>query len=745
MMNSAFPDVNDSKPPLDARGMMAGCLRRWKLIVAIPLLFTLLAYIALRFVPPTYQTSAQILIFDPQSRDVSSAGQRTSDNEFDTTAINTEIEVLRSSMLLMNVAKQLKLDEYPEFQKRSRIDALLSSADAMLKDVGIGSVLQANNSINVLLKNVGLGFVFKQDKNNQAIPDATHGGAKRVQVATTILRQHIKIDRVPHSYVVTVSLSSTNARLAQRIVAGLVDEYVAEQRKARRDGLDQLAAGLAAKMSEMKTRIAERETAIEKLKVQSGLADTGKGSLNDQQIADVNAQLLIARDAVVEKRAQFEQLHGRGIGGAFPDTTAASELGQLRVQQSLLAQREAELRSKLGDRHADVIAVTAQLAAVTRAINQENARIVTDVKNSYGIAVRREQSLERSLRNLTATQTDPEDYVKLQQLQRMVDADSRLYETYLTQYTEIGSRAIVGASSQRVITPAGEPTEPSFPVPKQFYMLAAGLGLAAAVLLALLLEYLNPRVTSGAQAERMFGCSVLGVIPYVRRRTALNRGLVKVVMGTPSSVLAEAVRALRVTLQLSNVTTRQKVVLVTSCFPGEGKSTVATILAASSARTGLRVILLDCDLRGRAIRQNSEFGLTEVLSGDAAIDAVVYRDPVVGCDVISAGSRTSTPEELLASKRMSEVIDLLRAHYDYIVIDTAPLLSVVDTLALTMLADKILLVVDRNVVRRNSIAEAFRHLGADAQRIVAMVFNKVEPKKLQYYQYGGYPTRAERF
>ncbi|MBV8134060.1 MAG: CpsD/CapB family tyrosine-protein kinase, partial [Deltaproteobacteria bacterium] len=209
------------------------------------------------------------------------------------------------------------------------------------------------------------------------------------------------------------------------------------------------------------------------------------------------------------------------------------------------------------------------------------------------------------------------------------------------------------------------------------------------------------------------------------------------------SHLNEAVQAMRVSLELSSA--NPKVILVTSALPGEGKSTAAMLLAASSVSSGKRTVLLDCDLRLRstseALRRKRQKGLSEVLRGTAVLPDVITEESVTKINVIPAGSKVPNPAHLLMSQRMLDLIAALRGHFDYIVMDAPPLLPVVDALALGNVADKILVVVEWRRTPLASIREAFRVLRPEVDRVAGIVLNKVDFNELPGYG-GGYQYRS---
>ncbi len=295
-------------------------------------------------------------------------------------------------------------------------------------------------------------------------------------------------------------------------------------------------------------------------------------------------------------------------------------------------------------------------------------------------------------------------------------------------------------ATSRIISPATLPRAPSSPKRILFYAMGTAGGLGGGFLLAFLLEFLRPGVRTGTEIEQSYGRPVIGIIPLVRERKfrgTSDDGLVHRIVHDPFSDVGEAVRALRISFELANADA--KVILITSALPGEGKSTAAMLLAASSANAGKRTVLLDCDLHQHStsnVLQNAHRpGLSELLRGTAELADVLTKDPVTTGYVIPAGSMVPNAADLLMSSRMRDLIAALRKEFDYIVMDTAPLLPVVDALVLTTLADRVLVIVEWSQTPRASISEAFKILRPEAHRIAGIVLNKVDVTQLPGYGY----------
>jgi succinoglycan biosynthesis transport protein ExoP len=718
--------------------LVVSILRHWKLITAVGAFALTATYCALKIVPTSYKSTGQILVFDPQ-RQVTDSAQKPISSFIDATddvAMNTEIEVIKSKLIALRVSRELNLHEDPEFQPSGGLGAMSIWTD------WLGQLLPGPSEA-----------IFQSAGD----PDRAHD--EKLDRAAGALIERLQVERVPLSYIISISATSRDPVKAQRIAAAIAEDYLASQQEARQEALERVASWLKDRTDDLRSRVLETEASIEKVKAETGITDTGLNNVADQQISEVNTQLITARGQAAEKSAYLDQarrvIETNGDVRSIPELAASPATSRLLQQQAELGSREAELRSKLGASHAYVISLREQLAAINKQVIAEADHVLGNLQSSYDIAVRREQSLEASLQKLMRIRGNSEVYLKLQQLRRVADADRKLYENYLSQFNEISQRGTLQSATARIITPATLPNTPSSPRHKILYAVAGIFGLGCGALAAFLIEYSRKGFKTAAQAEQSLRCSVLGAIPLLQHRTSrpiVPQRLVRRVVDTPLSQLSEAVTSIRIGLEVSAAGRRPKVILITSSVPGEGKSAAAMMLASSSASSGRRTVLLDCDLRQQSISgifEKQRFGLSDLLRGFTKLDDVIFTDPKTGSYVISAGSITPNPADLLMSERMRNLIEELRREYDYVVMDTSPLLPVVDALGLAALADKIIIVVEWNRTPQMAVSEAIKMLRPEADRVAGIVLNKVDLKQTHGYGYGywsdhnyGRPRRA---
>jgi capsular exopolysaccharide synthesis family protein len=718
---------NAEAAPADLRSIIGVLLRRWKLICVVPLVAMIGAYIVLKGVPPQYKSATEILIVNPKVQ--SETPIRPATGIPDAATMGTEIELVQSKSLALRVAKELELDKDPVFLQRGILPQLLEK-------LGLSQVGEW----------LGLSGQEGADKAAQANADPEQPSAA-LDAAAEGLRQRVQVERLGLSYVLSISITTQDPALSQRIADSVAKNFFAEELEARNDARGRAAGWLKKWVAELRDSLSETEGEIEKIKAESGLSDTGlMVNVTEQQTSELNKQLANVRAEVTEKKLRLEQARRLFESGgdiqAVPDIMASGVITKLREQQSELRWREQELRSKLGDRHGEVMAVHAQLASINRQLSDEAQHIITNLQSTYGLALDHQHSLEESFRKLTTSDSDNNSaYVKLRALQPAADAKRKLFEQALGDLDELSRRAAADDEGGRVIAPASKPGPPNALRRLMMYGVVGVFATGVGALLAFLVEYLQTGFRTHEMVERTLGYPVLAMIPVVRRRfrrisdDLLAEGLTR----ERRSQLSTSVETARIVLGFSNATTVPKVILLTSAIPGEGKSAIARLLATSSALSGRRTALVDCDLHHGSLskrfgRQRS--GLAQVLTGETDMASVTVHDPATGLFIIPAGSSAKGPADLLSSRRMQDLVNQLREQYDYVVMDASPLLPVVDALTLAAVADKIVMIVEWARTSRTSASEALKVLRFVGYSIAGIVLNKVDYKRLASYGYG---------
>ena len=293
----------------------------------------------------------------------------------------------------------------------------------------------------------------------------------------------------------------------------------------------------------------------------------------------------------------------------------------------------------------------------------------------------------------------------------------------------------------RIISHAVLPTAPSAPNKKLTLELAFAGGVFLGFLLALLVERLDSGFRTASQVEKTLGLPVLGTIPEIAWGRRSPEAATDRVIDKPMSSFAEAIRGLQMSLFLSNVDKPPKVILLTSAVPGEGKTTVAVSIARLAARNGKKAIVIDCDLRrpatGKALGITKfDWGMVEVLTGEKSLEQCLQKDPRSELKVLPVKLKSGNPPDLLGSQAMEKLVATLRANYDLVILDSAPLLPVHDTRILARLVDATVFVVRWEKTPRDAARNAARILADIHAPLAGIILTRANTKRFQYYSYG---------
>ena len=349
--------------------------------------------------------------------------------------------------------------------------------------------------------------------------------------------------------------------------------------------------------------------------------------------------------------------------------------------------------------------------------------------------------LEKTISNLPQTQ---QDYIRKA---RDVEVNNQLYVSLLNnaQQLQIAKAGTVG--NVAVVDPAVVPEKPARPNKPLTVAIAALLGMAIGFVVCQLLAFITGVVRDPKRLEQTIGHPVMGVVPLSSEQMdAIEReesGEIEAYMlsqAEPSSTVVEALRSLRTSLLFALAEKPQsKVILLTSAVPSQGKSFLSANLSYLLAAAGKKVLLVEADVRRASIKRYIAFnpkdpGLSTVLID---VHSVMLKEVYPGMDFLPAGPRVKNPGDMLSTDRLKNVIAGLRSEYDYIFIDSPPLLPVNDARALAQLSDITMFAVRQEMVSLAEVREALEVFAKSGQRIDGVIFNGFIPSRIRYgYNYG---------
>lgn len=596
---------------------------------------------------------------------------------------------------------------------------------------------------------------------------------RQMEDMSGLLRSSTEIVLVPQTDIVQVHYKNPDPAVAQAVANELVTAYRDFTLRAHYGAMMQVSSWLSQQMASLRKRVTNSQqelAAYEKRhnllsirsRSQSGESGGG-GSLVDSDLATVNTQLAEAKADRIVKEARYQMALTRNpdlLVSVAPGTV----LGSLRDQESTLIVQQAELKSKFGPNYPKLIEVNQQLVSIRKDISREISNLTQRFKVEYEAAVQTQNLLQQRLdRTKQAAFKQNESAAQAQILMHNAQAASALYDALQLRLQEAGITAGLNSDTVEVVDPATEPRLPVSPAKKKDVALGLIGGFLFGLLIALILELMDDTVRTSEDAEHLSHLPALAVVPQFHGadRGASKRGS-KAAQATvaasgaatdgqqisrdlvtllePQSLAAESFRTLRSSVLLSSVDREPRVILVTSGLAAEGKSTCAANLAISFAQRPARVLLVDTDLRKGTLhlkfRTSNRSGLSTYLtreSGESSLVNPVKSLPNLA--VLPRGPVAPNPGEMLASGTMAEAIRKWRTEWDYIILDTSPLLAVADTLNLVQSVDGALLVIRSGVTRKKALQRTREMLRRVDARILGTIVNGVDLRLENYYTY----------
>jgi capsular exopolysaccharide synthesis family protein len=426
---------------------------------------------------------------------------------------------------------------------------------------------------------------------------------------------------------------------------------------------------------------------------------------------------------------------------SLPDIDKLGAMASLRDQEAKISQQEVELRTRYGDTHPLIVNIRAQHHDIERAIAAESQRVAASIKNDYELAKGRAAALERSLREVSGqTSIDDETAVRLRELERTAAVNKSLFEDFLQRAKVTEEQSKFEAREARVISPALPPGGPSYPPKSRYMMITVLLGLMLGVGGALAKEMLDAGFTTAKQVEDLLQLPVLSSVGRMQRRDRTIGGKVVPLplypSLKPSSRYGEAVRSLRTGIRMTDVDNPPKVIQITSAVPGEGKTTLAISFAASAAAAGMKVLLVDADLRrasaSHVLGLDEDQGLVDLLMGQGDPKNLMQLHKEARFWMLPAGSKTQNPPDLLGSERMKSLVESLRKAFDLIVIDTPPAEPVIDPVVVSQLSDKVVFVVRWGSTTREMVRRSVQSMSGH-RKVAGVAFNLVNDRQARRY------------
>lgn len=668
---------------------------------------------------PTYRATAQVLIEDPNN-DVSTPTEiarsiSVTDPEI---YMQTQLRIMRGRDLASRVAQELNLERVPEFNGQGPRPTPMAQGIATIKRYAA----------------LPYRMITSASTPSQALPAPSSGAGDGTGYADALVSR-LEVSQVRGSQLVDMSFSSSDPEFAARAVNAFAERYVQENLSLKVGNLEKSAEWLTGEVAKQGLLVKESELKLARYKEtqDAGALDSGQNI--------VVSRLNQSSDAVTKARLDRIQKENawRQIESAGQDVESISSIinsnavQNLRTQLNALQQERSRVSDRYGEKHPEYQKVMTALANAERQLSIEVRNARQNIKNEFDAAVQNERELQASLNEAKAAATalgrKGVDYAVLE---REAESNQTIYNQLLTREKELRVVANSRTNNVRVVDRADVPGTPFTPNHRSDWMYALMLGLGLAVAAAFGIDYLDDTVKTPEDVTRRLKLKFLGLVPIV----AGDRH--PLISGPVPHDFGEAYRAIRTSLSAQLPGDGPKVVAVASSQPLEGKTTTAVNIAMALAVGGARVLLIDADMRRpsvhKALRMTNDRGLSQLLAGQARMREVVQRTHDPNLLTITAGRTPANPSELLASDRMRALLTGLETGpFDWIIIDTPPVLAVTDAVILAPLVHAMTFVIGAEMTRWRLAERAVETLLSSNPRQVFAVLNKVNFGRNKYY------------
>jgi succinoglycan biosynthesis transport protein ExoP len=736
---SASQDSRDFANPIDFDQLLAAARRQARVVGVAAAIGVLLGLAYCVTATPKYTAKTDLLIDSQKDKNELSAS--IAELTFDAGAIDSQVEVMKSEKIALAVISAMKLTRDPEFMgARGTLIGQAMSALRMAFDFS--------------------GWFVTRQKSDSEEEDQLQ------RAAIAQLKSNLDVRRVARTYVLAVEYTSPDRAKAAAVANAFAEAYLTEQLDAKFDATRRAAGWLQTRLAELKQQSLDSDLAIQKFKAEKGIVVTGgdrPGLMSDQQLTELNAQMVAAHADTARAEARYQQIEdllksGRA-GPAVPDSLSNPVVNDLRTKYLTTSKMEAELESKLGATHLQVINLRRQMEEYDRLIFEELQRIAESYRSDAEVARAKEQSLSLSMSGLVgASAQTNETLVQLRELERESETYRSLYQTFMQRYQEALQQQSFPVNEARIITAATPPSSPSYPKRGLILALTLVFGAMVGSGVGAFREYRDRVFRVASHVRDELGLEFLGMLQIVEAPVAFKtakdqrpdpkqiqptNSLQRYSVDHPLSSFSETLRAAKVAVDLALGERRPRVVGVISVLPSEGKSTVAKNFASLLAHLGARTLLIDGDLRNpgltRSVARHAEAGLLEALRGETPIDQLLMTEADSGLRVLPAvvRKRVQHSSEMVSSAGMRNLLAEAGRRFDYIVVDLPPLGPVVDVRAAESLFDSFIFVVEwgrtpRDIVRNVLLADETLY-----EKCAGVVFNKVNLKNIKLYEYYG--------
>ena len=666
---------------------------------------------------PMYVAKAEVLINAENPDVVSFKGVTDDQNKGSLDYYQTQYQILRSRALARRTIDALHLWNSPLFVPPPGHHAFsLGAAMGWMAHAASGLLSQGG----------------------PAEPPAADETAEQSRVINAFL-QGLTISPVQNSRLVDIEYEATQAGPATDVANMLAQQYIAQNQALRTAASDQAESFLTQQLDAQRKQVEASEAALQQYREQhNALSLEDRQNIVVQKLSDLNTAVTQAKTNRLQKEALYDQLTSLEKQhqplDTFPAILNDPYIQQEKANLAALQQQKAQMAAKLGPRHPDMIKISTAIRIEQAKLQGEIQKVVAAVKNDYLAAKAQEDSLNQAL------DQQKQDAMSLNSkaigygvLQRDAQTNRQIFESLLQRAKETGISGQVIASNVRIVDPAERPLAPAYPKKTTNMLLAMLGGLTLSLGVVFFFEYMDNRIKTPDELKAQLGLPYLGMVPALFGEQGQS---LLISNGSPAN-FSEAFRGIRTSVLFSSAEEGGKSVAITSTGPGEGKTVVASNLAVALAQAGQRVLLIDADMRKPRVASvfgiKQEPGLSNVLVGNAQASEAVQKSAVAGLWILPCGHHPPNPSELLGARRFKDFLATLTSHFDWIILDTPPVMAVTDAAIVSHVTHGVIYVVGAEMTSRHAALRALEQLDGAKAQFVGAVLNRVDLQHNGYY------------
>ena len=548
----------------------------------------------------------------------------------------------------------------------------------------------------------------------------------------------VTVAPVTDSRLVDVLFTAQDPVFAARATNALVDEYVAQNLATKQQGTTDQLEFLTNELEKQQQKVQDSDRKLAEYRTkQNAMSLDDKNNLVAANMNSLNDAVVRARATRIEKESLYKQIMAMQATTS-PDSIQAiatdPQVAQDKAKIAKLTGDKNALLEKYGEKYPAVQTVNSDLQSAEEQLKLDTSRAVQKIKTDYETALLQEQTFSKSLDSAKVEMQDlGVKSIDYNVMERQAKSTQAVYDALLQHEKELEVSSNSHTNNVRVIDHAEVPKAPITPTGRRTWLLSIAIGLVAAIAVAYGLDYMNDTIKTPEDVTRHLKLPFLGLIPSVRG----DKHPVLASSHAPHD-FGESFRTLRTAIMTMYAGEGTKIMVVTSAQPLEGKTTTACNIAMALAYGGARVLLIDADMRRpglhRPLRLTNDRGLSQVLVGQARVRDVIQRTVDPNLLAITAGKAPPNPSELLSSERMKTLLtNLTHGPFDWIIVDTPPVLAVTDAVVLAPMVSGVTFVIGAEMTRRRLAERAVDTIAASHPKMMAVVLNKVDFARNKYY------------